>query len=350
MIRRAALVLASSAALVACGSQSGGAAAGPASAGASAATTQASPAVAGVRLRRVGSFDQPVYATAPRGDRRRVFVVEQGGVIRVVRGGRTLQRPFLDVRSRVTNGGEQGLLGLAFAPDYAASGRFYVDFTDRDERQWVVEYRRATADRANPRSARTLMRMVDPEPNHNGGEMQLRAGRPAVHRDRRRRRSERPARRTGNGQNLALAARQDPADRPAAERRAVVHDPARQPVRRRARARVAEIYCLRPAQPVALVASTADRRPRRSATSARTRSRRSTSAGAGPGRGRTSAGGVRGDDRHNADQPAPGAVTPVITHRHDRRLVLDHRRLRRPRPARCPRWTGATSTATSAAA
>jgi glucose/arabinose dehydrogenase len=171
MIRRTAVALAASLVLVACGSSSGGAAPGSASPAGSATTTQASAGAAGVRLRRVGGFDQPVYVTAPRGDRRRVFVVEQGGVIRVIRGGRTLQRPFLDIRSRVTNSGEQGLLGLAFAPDYAASGRFYVYFTGRDQRQWVVAYRRATADRANASSARTLMRMVDPEPNHNGGDL-----------------------------------------------------------------------------------------------------------------------------------------------------------------------------------
>jgi glucose/arabinose dehydrogenase len=174
MIRRAALAIASTALLVACGSQGGGAApaSGPAPRyGTVSRTTSATAAATGVRLLAVGRFDQPVYVTAPRGQHRRVFVVEQPGVIRVIRGGRVLARPFLDIRSRVTNGGEQGLLGLAFAPDYRASGRFYVYFTGRDQRQWVVEYRRATADRANPASARTLMRMVDPEPNHNGGAM-----------------------------------------------------------------------------------------------------------------------------------------------------------------------------------
>src|SRR5687768_13676437 len=85
-------------------------------------TTQAEPDASAaqtgrVRLARVGTFAQPVAITAPRGDRRRLFVVEQGGRIRVVRGGRKLRRPFLDVSRSIVSGGEQGLLGLAFAPD-----------------------------------------------------------------------------------------------------------------------------------------------------------------------------------------------------------------------------------------
>ena len=100
------------------------------------------------------------------------MVVEQAGVIRVVRGGRTLSRPFLDIHALVTAGGEQGLLGLAFAPDYAASGRFYVYYTDRRGRQVVAEYRRgASADVADAGSARIVLRMQDPEGNHNGGSM-----------------------------------------------------------------------------------------------------------------------------------------------------------------------------------
>jgi glucose/arabinose dehydrogenase len=122
-----------------------------------------------VRLVKVGSFESPVYVTAPPGDRRRVFVVEQAGRIRVIRGGKVLDSPFLDIRSLVTGGGEQGLLSMAFAPDYARSGRFYVYFTDKDSNQRVVEYRRATADRASTASARLVMRMDDPEANHNGG-------------------------------------------------------------------------------------------------------------------------------------------------------------------------------------
>ncbi len=125
----------------------------------------------GLRLVSLGRFADPVYVTAPSADRSRVFVVEQGGAIRVVRGGRRLRRPFLDLRGRVTAGGEQGLLSLAFAPDYARTRRFYVNYTDRAGFQRVVEYRRsrASADRADSGSARLVLRYDGLEPNHNGG-------------------------------------------------------------------------------------------------------------------------------------------------------------------------------------
>jgi glucose/arabinose dehydrogenase len=136
------------------------------------ATTPARTAQArrGVRLVRIGGFSSPVYVTSPPGDRRRLMVVEQNGRIMVVRGGRKLARPFLDIRSRVAAGGEQGLLSVAFPPEYAQSGRFYVYYTARsaaDNR--IVEFRRASADRANASSARVVMRMPNLEPNHNGG-------------------------------------------------------------------------------------------------------------------------------------------------------------------------------------
>ena len=123
----------------------------------------------GVGLRRVGTFDSPVYVTAPPRDRRRLFVVEKGGAIRVVRDGRTLARPFLDLRGRVSTGSEQGLLSLAFAPDYSRSGRFYVSYTDTNGDSHVVEYRRRSANRARPGSARRVLFQDQPESNHNGG-------------------------------------------------------------------------------------------------------------------------------------------------------------------------------------
>jgi glucose/arabinose dehydrogenase len=127
-------------------------------------------AAGGLRLVRVGTFSSPVHVTAPPGDRRRLFVVEQDGRIVVVKDGRTLERAFLDIRSRVVSGGEQGLLSVAFAPDYARSRRFYVYYTDRGQQQRIVEYRAArSGDRADAGSARLVLRMADPEPNHNGG-------------------------------------------------------------------------------------------------------------------------------------------------------------------------------------
>jgi glucose/arabinose dehydrogenase len=138
------------------------------------ATAPAQTAASGVRLKQVGTFDQPVAFAAPPQDTRRQFVVEQGGKIRVVRDGRVLSTPFLDIRDRVVAGGEQGLLGLAFAPDYATSKRFYVYYTARGSgANTLAEFRASSADRADPGSARILFAQADSESNHNGGQLQF---------------------------------------------------------------------------------------------------------------------------------------------------------------------------------
>ena len=86
-------------------------------------------------------------------------------------GGNGQRRVFLDLSREVTAGGEQGLLSMAFAPDYERSGRFYVDFTNRGGDTRVVEYRRSERDetKADPRTARVLLRVPQPFSNHNGG-------------------------------------------------------------------------------------------------------------------------------------------------------------------------------------
>ena len=128
----------------------------------------------GLHLVRIGTFANPVYVTSPPGDRGRVFVVEQEGTIRVVRGGRKLARPFLDIRGDVGAGGERGLLSMAFPPDYASSGRFYVYFTGNDGDIRIQEFRRASADVANRGTRRELLRIEHSQaPNHNGGQLQF---------------------------------------------------------------------------------------------------------------------------------------------------------------------------------
>lgn len=129
-----------------------------------------------VQLERVGAFARPVLVTAPPGDDR-LFVVEQPGVIRVVKDGETLERPFLDIRDRVQAANETGLLGLAFAPDYATSGLAYVYYTARrgSGDVEIVEYRRfeVDPDRLDPGSERLLLRITEPYENHNGGMLQF---------------------------------------------------------------------------------------------------------------------------------------------------------------------------------
>ena len=170
--------LASVAALAACGSGEDGptgtgtAAAAPRTTQASGETTQSKASAAdGVRLVKIGTFATPVYVAAPPADTRRIFVVEQGGTIRVITGAKRVSRPFLDIRSKVISGGEQGLLSIAFAPDYAKSRRFYVNYTNRGGSQSVVEYRRSKSnpERADASSARLVLRYDDEEANHNGG-------------------------------------------------------------------------------------------------------------------------------------------------------------------------------------
>jgi glucose/arabinose dehydrogenase len=147
--------------------------------GSSATAAQDDPTVhaaKGVQLRRVGSFSSPIFVTAPRGDNSRLFVVERAGRIQVLQGGRKLERPFLDISSNVRTDSERGLLSMAFAPDYATSGRFYVYFTDKSGDIRIQEFRRSAgnANVADTGSARNLLTIDHREfGNHDGGQLQF---------------------------------------------------------------------------------------------------------------------------------------------------------------------------------
>ena len=130
---------------------------------------------AGLALRQVGKFEHPVYVAGAPGYPRLLFVVEQPGRIVVLKDGRRLSRPFLDIRDRVGyDGGERGLLSVAFPPDYQASGDFYVYYVDKGGSIQVDEYRRASPTRAAPDSRRGVITIPHPvNANHNGGQMQF---------------------------------------------------------------------------------------------------------------------------------------------------------------------------------
>jgi glucose/arabinose dehydrogenase len=130
------------------------------------------------RLTKIGDFSEPVYVAQPRGERDTLFVVEKTGAIRVVSGGRILPQPFLDIGEMVSGGAEQGLLSMAFSPDYSQSGRFYVDYTDTGGDTRVVSYRRSSEDplRADPCSARVILAQDQPFDNHNDGQLQFGPG------------------------------------------------------------------------------------------------------------------------------------------------------------------------------
>ena len=115
-------------------------------------------------------FDSPVQVVATAGEPRRLYVVEQSGTIRVIERGKVRAGVFLDVRSRVMAGGEQGLLGLAFDPRYAANRFIYVNYTDNEGDTRVVRYK-TDGRRALPATARRLLFVDQPYANHNGGDL-----------------------------------------------------------------------------------------------------------------------------------------------------------------------------------
>jgi glucose/arabinose dehydrogenase len=119
-----------------------------------------------VRLVRVAQLQQPV-AMATRPGEKTLYLVEQVGRVRAVRGGQLDPTPVVDISSKVTAGGEQGLLGLAFSPD----GRYlYVAYTDRDGDHQISELT-MRGQRADPASERSILHFEDPFANHNGGQL-----------------------------------------------------------------------------------------------------------------------------------------------------------------------------------
>jgi glucose/arabinose dehydrogenase len=135
--------------------------------------SRAVPSAQTIRLQPLFSgLDAPTHLAAPRTEPNRLYVVEQPGRIRLFVNGRRRATPFLDIRNRVTSGGEQGLLSVAFHPGWAKNRRFYVDYTDTGGDTRVVEYR---ANRAGTRAIlstrRQLLFIRQPYANHNGGQL-----------------------------------------------------------------------------------------------------------------------------------------------------------------------------------
>jgi glucose/arabinose dehydrogenase len=102
----------------------------------------------------------------------RLFALEKAGRIRVIEDGAVADTPFLEITDRVgSSGSEQGLLGLAFAPDYAASGRFYVNYTDRTGATVISRFGTDEGGTGNPAGEEILLTLPQPAPNHNGGHL-----------------------------------------------------------------------------------------------------------------------------------------------------------------------------------
>jgi glucose/arabinose dehydrogenase len=124
-----------------------------------------------IALRQVATgLHLPLYVADAGDVAGRLFVVEQSGRIMVVEGGTVQPTPFLDLSDRITNGGERGLLSVAFSPDYTQSGRFFVDYTNLDGDTVIERFARAadgtTADAA---SGTVILTIKQPASNHNGG-------------------------------------------------------------------------------------------------------------------------------------------------------------------------------------
>jgi glucose/arabinose dehydrogenase len=131
----------------------------------------AAPAVAKVKLKTIGSFQTPTYVTSAPGTPG-VLVVEQEGRVISVNGRK--RRLFLDIRGVVKSGGEQGLLSLAFPPDYRSSGLFYGYYTDSNGSLTIAEFRRGSKFHADPAYRRQVLLVPHPGPeNHNGGQLQF---------------------------------------------------------------------------------------------------------------------------------------------------------------------------------
>ncbi len=123
----------------------------------------------------ISGLDQPLYFTSAKDGTNRRFIIEQPGRIRVLQPGASTTSLFLDISSRVLSGGERGLLGLAFHPQFSTNRRFYVDYTRRPDGATIIaEYRVSTG---NPNVADTteniLLTIPQPYENHNGGMVEF---------------------------------------------------------------------------------------------------------------------------------------------------------------------------------
>jgi glucose/arabinose dehydrogenase len=115
-------------------------------------------------------LQMPLFLTHAGDGSGRLYIVEQAGKIRTIERGKLLPEPFLDLADRVRSGGERGLLGLAFHPDYARNGRFFVNYTRQNDGATVLaEFRRSSSLSGDASGERILMVIPQPYANHNGG-------------------------------------------------------------------------------------------------------------------------------------------------------------------------------------
>jgi glucose/arabinose dehydrogenase len=128
----------------------------------------------GIAKRKIGSFASPTYVTHAPGSGGFLYVVQQRGSVRVLRHGRLRGRPFLDVKGRVSSGGERGLLSIAFDPRYRRNHLFYAYYTNRHGSIEIDEFRASSNTRARARTRRRVIVIAHPgAANHNGGQLEF---------------------------------------------------------------------------------------------------------------------------------------------------------------------------------
>jgi glucose/arabinose dehydrogenase len=141
-----------------------------------AGVTRAQSSGVSIELETVAAgLSSPLYVTSARDGSHRLFIVEQPGRIKLLADGNATPTIFLDITSRVLSGGERGLLGLAFHPQFETNRRFFVNYTRRGDGATVIAEYRASA--SNPNTADTsetvLLTVAQPFANHNGGMIEF---------------------------------------------------------------------------------------------------------------------------------------------------------------------------------
>lgn len=119
-----------------------------------------------------------LYLTQPKGDNSRLFILNQKGQIHIVKNGKTLDKPFLDISDRVHGslvpGSEEGLLGLAFHPNYFSNGFFYVNYVNKNDTSIVSRFTVSNnPESADKQTEKIILKLAQPFGNHNGGHLQF---------------------------------------------------------------------------------------------------------------------------------------------------------------------------------
>jgi glucose/arabinose dehydrogenase len=129
-----------------------------------------------VTLDRIAQMREPVYLTQPPGQNSQLYVVQKRGAVRIIANDHLLERPFLDIHSLVKHngpGGDPGMAAIAFPPDYARTGLFYVSYNDRQDNLQVDEFHRSADNHqvADPATRRPVLTIPEPTEAHHGGQI-----------------------------------------------------------------------------------------------------------------------------------------------------------------------------------